>query len=66
MQESVLESHRTFSIASATTDLDQKFDEALGSLTLDVVGKLVQSLTLRGMVACGYHFRILILLFRRL
>jgi len=38
----------TFSITSATKDLDEKLGEALNMLSLDLEGKLVQSLTVRG------------------
>ncbi|KAG5641628.1 hypothetical protein DXG03_004564 [Asterophora parasitica] len=38
----------TLSITSATRDLDEKFDEALKTLTLDLEGKLVQSLPIHG------------------
>jgi hypothetical protein len=48
VQESVLGSYHTFSIISAPADLDRKFGEALECLTLDIEGKLVQTLTLRG------------------
>ena len=35
-----------------TEDLDQKFGESLKSLTLDVEGRLVQSLALKGSITC--------------
>lgn len=49
--EGVLGGHQDFSIASETKALDDKLEEALVSLTLDVEGKLVQSLSVQGMWA---------------
>ncbi|KAJ6611001.1 hypothetical protein B0H10DRAFT_2058094 [Mycena sp. CBHHK59/15] len=45
--DSILTDFRVFCVTSATTDLDRKFDEAMGALQLDIEGGLVQSLTLR-------------------
>ena len=47
--EGVLGGHQDFPIASETKALDDKLEEALISLTLDVEGKLVQSLSVQGM-----------------
>ena len=47
--EGVLGGHQDFPIASVTKALDDKLEEALISLTLDVEGKLVQSLSMQGM-----------------
>jgi hypothetical protein len=41
--------HQDFLIASETKALDDKLEQALVSLTLDVEGKLVQSLSIQGM-----------------
>jgi hypothetical protein len=49
VQESVLGSYHVLFISSVAGDLDQKLGEALGSLTFDVEGQLVQSLTLQGL-----------------
>ncbi|KAF8962842.1 SAC3/GANP/Nin1/mts3/eIF-3 p25 family-domain-containing protein [Flammula alnicola] len=46
--DSVLQSYQVFAMTSATKDLDIKLDAALDSLTLDTEGKLVQTLSLRG------------------
>ena len=44
----VLQSYHVFAMTSATKDLDNIFDGALQSLDLDLEGKLVQTLSLRG------------------
>jgi hypothetical protein len=46
--DSVIASFCAFSLTATTTDLDRKFGEVLNLLQLDVEGRLVQSLTLRG------------------
>ncbi|KAF8063426.1 SAC3/GANP/Nin1/mts3/eIF-3 p25 family-domain-containing protein [Lyophyllum atratum] len=43
-----ISSYHTFSVTSATTDLDEKLGEALNTLSLDLDGNLVRSLTIRG------------------
>ncbi|KAJ7749297.1 hypothetical protein DFH07DRAFT_829171 [Mycena maculata] len=45
--DSIITSFRAFGVTATATDLDRKFGEAMGMLQLDVVGRLVQSLTLR-------------------
>jgi hypothetical protein len=47
--DGVLGSHQGFAIASETKALDDKLEEALASLALDVEGRLVQSLSVQGM-----------------
>lgn len=47
--EGVLGGHQDFLIASETKALDDKLEEALVSLNLDVEGRLVQSLSVQGM-----------------
>jgi len=47
--EGVLGGHQDFPITSETKALDDKLEEALVSLTLDVEGKLVESLSVQGM-----------------
>ncbi|KAF8814570.1 hypothetical protein BYT27DRAFT_7249958 [Phlegmacium glaucopus] len=46
--DSVLQSYQIFAMTAVTKDLDNKFDTALQSLDLDLEGKLVQTLSLRG------------------
>lgn len=48
MKDEVLSSYHVFTITAATKDLDRKFEEALQKLDLDLQGKLVQALSLRG------------------
>ncbi|KAF7300705.1 Nuclear export factor [Mycena chlorophos] len=47
LSESLLVRSRVLSVKATTTDLDAKFQDALDELEMDVVGKLVQSLTLK-------------------
>ena len=47
--DNVLGGHKDFPIASETKALDDKLEEALISLSLDVKGRLVQSLSVQGM-----------------
>ena len=44
----VIESHGTFSLSSNTTDLDEKFRQALSSMDLDTTGGLVEVLSRQG------------------
>ena len=46
--DSVLQSYHVFAMTSATKDLDNILNGALQSLDLDLEGKLVQTLSLRG------------------
>ena len=46
--DSVLQSYHVFAITSATKDLDNKLSDALQSLNLDLEGKLVQTMSLKG------------------
>ena len=46
--DSVLQSYHVFAMTSATKDLDNMLDGALQSLDLDLEGKLVQTLSPRG------------------
>ena len=46
--DSVLQSYHVFAMTSATKDLDNMLNGALQSLDLDLEGKLVQTLSLRG------------------
>ena len=46
--DSVLQSYHVFAMTSATKDLDSTLNGALQSLDLDLEGKLVQTLSLRG------------------
>jgi len=48
IKDNVLGGHQDFPIASETKALDEKLGEALVSLPLDVEGRLVQSLSVRG------------------
>jgi hypothetical protein len=45
--DSVLQSYQVFAMTSSTKDLDNKLGGALSSLTLDMEGKLVRSMSLR-------------------
>ena len=45
---SVIQSYHVFAMTSATKDLDNKLGGALQSLDLDLEGKLVQTMSLRG------------------
>ncbi|KAJ7442519.1 SAC3 domain-containing protein [Mycena galericulata] len=45
--DSVITGFCAFGVTATSMDLDRKFGEAIGALQLDVVGQLVQSLTLR-------------------
>jgi len=49
VEDEALGSYNVFPITAATKDLDPKFSNALASMTIDVEGKLVRSLTLSGM-----------------
>lgn len=58
----VLGSHQDFPVASDTKALDDKLEEALALLPLDIEGKLVQSLSVKGMwTRFGWMFAISIL-----
>ena len=46
--DSVLQSYHIFAMTSATKDLDNILNGALQSLDLDLEGKLVQSMSLKG------------------
>ena len=46
--DSVLQNYHVFAMTSATKDLDNVLNGALQSLDLDLEGKLVQTLSLRG------------------
>jgi hypothetical protein len=46
--DSILQSYHVFAMTSATKDLDNILNDALHSLDLDLEGKLVQTLSLRG------------------
>ena len=46
--DSVLQSYHVFAMTSATKDLDNILNGALQSLDLDLEGKLVQSMSLKG------------------
>ena len=46
--DSVLQSYHVFAMTSATKDLDNVLNGALQSLDLDLEGRLVQTLSLRG------------------
>ncbi|PPQ97115.1 hypothetical protein CVT26_000597 [Gymnopilus dilepis] len=46
--DGVVQSYNVFAMTSATKDLDNKLDNLLSSLDLDLEGKLVQSLSIRG------------------
>ena len=46
--KSVIGTHATFSLSSKTTDLDEKFRQALGSMDLDTTGGLVEILSRQG------------------
>ncbi|GLB42874.1 putative SAC3/GANP family protein [Lyophyllum shimeji] len=48
VESHTIEDYHTFSITSATKDLDEKLGEALNILSLDLEGKLVRPLTIRG------------------
>ncbi|KAJ7057795.1 SAC3 domain-containing protein [Mycena amicta] len=47
VSESVIANFSVFPVTATTTDLDGKFQHALNVLEIDVVGRLVQSLTLK-------------------
>jgi hypothetical protein len=57
IEDFVLGSYHILCIASATADLDAKYEMSLGSLALDVEGKLVQTHTLPGTSAVSVGFR---------
>jgi nuclear mRNA export protein SAC3 len=46
--DSVLQNYHVFAMTSATKDLDNTLNGALQSLDLDLEGKLVQTLSLKG------------------
>jgi len=46
--DSVLQSYHVLAMTSATKDLDNKLSDALQSLDLDLEGKLIQTMSLRG------------------
>jgi hypothetical protein len=48
IEDGVLGGHQDFPVASETNALDQKMEDTLASLSLDVEGRLVQSLSLQG------------------
>ena len=48
VRDGVFGSHHDFAIANETKALDKKLEEALGFLALDVEGRLVQSVSVRG------------------
>jgi nuclear mRNA export protein SAC3 len=48
VEDGVLGSHHDFAIANETKALDDKLEEALASLALDVEGKLAQSMSVQG------------------
>jgi hypothetical protein len=49
VEESLLDNYHVLFMSSVTQDLDRQFDEALESLTFDIEGQRVQSLTLQGL-----------------
>jgi hypothetical protein len=57
IEDSVLASYHLLCITSATADLDAKFEMSLGSLALDMDGKLVQTYTLSGTSAISLRSR---------
>ncbi|KAG5652360.1 hypothetical protein H0H81_005262 [Sphagnurus paluster] len=55
LQSRNIDSYGTFSISSATKDLDNKLNDVLNGLPLDVAGKLVRPLNIRGMSPPRFH-----------
>lgn len=54
VEDSTISGYHTLNLTTASKDLDVKFSEALQYLTLDLKGKLVQPVTLRGMPLMSY------------
>lgn len=60
MNDKTIQGYHVFSVtSSAVQDLEQRFSEALGLLSIDTEGKLVQEITLRGMWAGSPRFSLL-------
>lgn len=48
VEEGILGGHQDFAITTENKDLDTKLEEALGTMAVDVEGRLVQLLSVRG------------------
>lgn len=57
IEDHSIQSYHSFSLTATTKDLDVKLAEALNVLSLDLEGKLVRSLTIRGKF--NFHLSIL-------